>query len=351
VQNFWYYLLSTGKIGTNDKGNAYNVVGIGRAKATAIAFRNLTVYLTSSSKYTDARFYAIQAATDLYGGCSQEVSSTANAWYAVGVGTIYTAKVTAQFSAGNTVGCNVPFTVNFTNQSANGNTYIWYFGDGTTSTATNPSHTYTTLGNYSVKLVASGGSCGNDSITKTNLINLSVSNPCSVVLPPSGSAQTQVSCNGILYDDGGQYGLYSNYVNSTVTIAPTNASKVTLTFTKFRLEAGYDFLYVYDGPSTASPLLGAYTGLTLPASVSSSVSSITVKFVSDPAAVDSGFAINWQCTLANAAPVANFFSSTSNTCTGEVLVDLLLGYGILEMALLLLCKVHFTIISVMVFTM
>ncbi len=318
VQNYWYYLLSTGKIGTNDKGNAYNVVGIGRAKATAIAFRNLTVYLTSSSKYTDARFYAIQAATDLYGSCSQEVSSTANAWYAVGVGAVYTAKVTAQFSASNTVGCNVPFTVNFTNQSANGNTYTWYFGDGTTSTATNPSHTYTTLGTYSVKLVAMGGSCGNDSITKTNLISLSVSNPCSVVLPPSGSAQTQVSCTGVIYDDGGQNGTYSNYVNSTVTIAPTNASKVTLTFTKFRLEAGYDFLYVYDGPSTASPLLGAYTGLTLPASVSSTVSSITVKFVSDPAAVDSGFAINWQCTLANAAPVANFISSTSNTCTGKV---------------------------------
>ncbi|HAV53400.1 MAG TPA: peptidase M4 thermolysin, partial [Aequorivita sp.] len=61
VQNFWFYVLSVGKSGTNDLGNSYNVTGIGMDKAAAIAYRNLTVYLNSNSQYSDARNGAIQA--------------------------------------------------------------------------------------------------------------------------------------------------------------------------------------------------------------------------------------------------------------------------------------------------
>ena len=318
VLNYWYYLLTMGGSGTNDKGNVFNVTAIGRTKSNAIAYRTLTNYLINSSQYADARFYALQSATDLYGGCSQEVTSTGNAWYAVGVGTIYTAAVDAQFTQSNTVGCSVPFTVNFTNQSTNGNTYTWYFGDGATSTATSPSHTYTTFGIYTVKLVASGGTCGNDSIVKTNLVNLSSSNPCVVIMPASGSAQTQTSCTGTVYDDGGQFGLYADNVNSTVTITPTGASRVQISFSKFRMESGYDYLYVYDGATTGSPILGTFTGNTLPASITSTGSSITIKEVTDPGVVDSGFAINWTCIMPTTAPTANFTASDTSTCSGII---------------------------------
>ncbi len=318
VLNYWYYLLTMGGSGTNDKGNTFNVTAIGRTKSNAIAYRTLTNYLINSSQYADARFYALQSATDLYGGCSQEVTSTGNAWYAVGVGTIYTAAVDAQFTQSNTVGCSVPFTINFTNQSTNGNTYTWYFGDGATSTATSPSHTYTTFGIYTVKLVASGGTCGNDSIVKTNLVNLSSSNPCVVIMPASGSALTQTSCTGTVYDDGGQFGLYANNVSSTVTISPTGASKVQISFSKFRMESGYDYLYVYDGANTGSPILGTFTGNTLPASITSTGSSITIKEVTDPGVVDSGFAINWTCIMPTTAPIANFTTSDTNTCSGLI---------------------------------
>jgi len=86
VQNFWFYLLSEGGEGTNDNDTDYTVSGIGMAKAAAIAYRNLTVYLTASSQYADAREGAIQAATDLYGAGSNEVQQTTAAWCAVGVG-------------------------------------------------------------------------------------------------------------------------------------------------------------------------------------------------------------------------------------------------------------------------
>jgi gliding motility-associated-like protein len=53
-------------------------------------------------------------------------------------------------------GC-APFTVNFVNESSAGpgTTYAWFFGDGQTSAATNPTHVFTTKGTYEVTLKAS----------------------------------------------------------------------------------------------------------------------------------------------------------------------------------------------------
>lgn len=89
VQNKWFYILTEGENGTNDLGNSYNVPGLGMEKAAAIAYRNLTVYLSPSSNYFDARVGAIQSAVDLFGEGSPEVIATTNAWYAVGVGGEY----------------------------------------------------------------------------------------------------------------------------------------------------------------------------------------------------------------------------------------------------------------------
>src|SRR5690606_7668310 len=126
-----------------DIGNSYSVTGIGINDAQAIAFRNLTVYLTASSQYADARFYAIQAATDLFGLCSQQLESTGDAWHAVGIGTQMVSTVNADFSADQTTSCVLPALVSFTNLSSNSSTYAWNFGDGGTSTAANPTHNYT----------------------------------------------------------------------------------------------------------------------------------------------------------------------------------------------------------------
>lgn len=86
VGNFMYYLLVTGGGGTNDIGNVYTVQGIGLAKAQQIIYRTETAYLTSTSNYEDWREASINAATDLYGASSNEVTQVKNAWFAVGVG-------------------------------------------------------------------------------------------------------------------------------------------------------------------------------------------------------------------------------------------------------------------------
>ena len=89
VQNKWFYILTEGESGTNDNGDAYAVSGIGMTAAGAIAYRNLSVYLSSSSNYAAARAGAIQSAIDLYGAGSDEEIATTDAWYAVGVGDPY----------------------------------------------------------------------------------------------------------------------------------------------------------------------------------------------------------------------------------------------------------------------
>ncbi len=192
VQNFWYYLMCQGGTGTNDNLDAYTVTAIGMADAADIAFRNLTVYLGANSQYADARFYAIQSAQDLFGGCSPEVETTTNAWYAVGVGAPYVASVTADLSASATTVCNSPATINFTNLSNNGISYVWHFGDGTTSTNTNPSHTYAANGNYNVSLAVDGGLCGTDSIAYTSLVTVNV--------PSAPTATGDIHCTGPIID-------------------------------------------------------------------------------------------------------------------------------------------------------
>lgn len=76
---------------------------------------------------------------------------------------------TSAFSANKTTG-KIPLTVQFTDGSINNpDSWLWNFGDGTTSTAQNPSHTYSTNGTFTVTLTTSND-YGDDTETKTNLI-------------------------------------------------------------------------------------------------------------------------------------------------------------------------------------
>ena len=87
VLNFWYYLIANGKSGTNEKGVLYTVAGQGLNAAAKITFRMESVYMVAGSTYAQARTYSIQAATDLFGATSAQVTAVTNAWNAVGVTT------------------------------------------------------------------------------------------------------------------------------------------------------------------------------------------------------------------------------------------------------------------------
>lgn len=82
-----------------------------------------------------------------------------------------------------TPGLTIDFTVDTSNASCSGEvqfrditgnatSWLWDFGDGSTSTLQNPSHLYSSNGLYTVKLKAST-SCGTDSVVKVNFLNVS----------------------------------------------------------------------------------------------------------------------------------------------------------------------------------
>ncbi len=58
------------------------------------------------------------------------------------------------FYTEDTANCTAPYTVQFKNNSIGGNSYRWDFGDGSTSSAKEPAHTYTRPGKYTVALTA-----------------------------------------------------------------------------------------------------------------------------------------------------------------------------------------------------
>lgn len=58
----------------------------------------------------------------------------------------------ADFTAQQLPDCDF-IIVNCQNNSQNANTYLWNFGDGNTSTQTNPTHTYSNAGNYMITLI------------------------------------------------------------------------------------------------------------------------------------------------------------------------------------------------------
>ena len=79
---------------------------------------------------------------------------------------------TASFTGTPTSG-TIPLTVQFTDHSTGSPTgYSWNFGDGTTSILTNPSHTYTSAGNYNVALTAHS-SAGDNTSTRNSYISAS----------------------------------------------------------------------------------------------------------------------------------------------------------------------------------
>jgi len=89
IFTYWFYLLSEGGQGTNDKGNAYRVEKIGIDKAAKIAWRMHRTFLPAQATFAQARQYAIQSAKELYPNDGDIVKAVTNAWYAVGVGDPY----------------------------------------------------------------------------------------------------------------------------------------------------------------------------------------------------------------------------------------------------------------------
>ncbi|MBN8640169.1 MAG: hypothetical protein J0L86_00005, partial [Flavobacteriales bacterium] len=113
------------------------------------------------------------------------------------------------------------------------------------------------------------------------------------------SFTTGLGCGSTFYDNGGAGGNYTNNLNTTTTIFPTNVGDgVIATFTAFGTESCCDSLSIYDGPDATYPLIGTYAGTTSPGVVTSTNSAsgaLTFVFTSDTSLVDIGWEANITC--------------------------------------------------------
>ena len=112
--------------------------------------------------------------------------------------------------------------------------------------------------------------------------------------------RNDTTCSGTFYDNGG-LGLYGNNQNLTQTFCPgLPGSVIKVTFTTFQTQAGTDNLFVYDGPTTASPLIGAYNGNGTLNGVSfkSTSGCLTFNFISNGTTNLNGWAAAVSCVYA-----------------------------------------------------
>ena len=118
--------------------------------------------------------------------------------------------------------------------------------------------------------------------------------------------QTITTCSGTFYDSGGSTGNYSTGEDYTVTIGPNTGSVyIHLVFNSFSVGIG-DQLEVYDGASTASPLIAIFNngntpvGFTLQPSFYNFSAKLTLRWTSVTAG--SG----WDASISCGPPCQNF---------------------------------------------
>lgn len=152
---------------------------------------------------------------------------------------------TTNFNVNNANQCLNTNSFDFTNTSNTGNTvqpndplsYVWEFGDGTTSTLMNPTKVYASAGNYTVKLTTTntyGSDVKTIQVTVYGFTNATVNQ--STLSSGSGSVTKQfVLTNSLSYNDfswavsNGGSGLFSN--QGTVSFVFTQAGYYEVTVT------------------------------------------------------------------------------------------------------------------------
>lgn len=181
---------------------------------------------------------------------------------------------------------------------------LWDFGDGVTSTLTSTTHQYSAPGNYTITLiVCGGGSC--DTMVSPGLVSTAIlSSFCPKTMPLTGGQMVE-ECHGVLLDPGG-IGNYPNLRNSNFFLNPQGADSIVLTFTAFDLEAGSDYLDIYQRIGSNMALLGSFTGSSLPQGGRITLVSdyANLLFRSDAAGVAAGFRMEWRAYGATNGPAA-----------------------------------------------
>ncbi|ACU07267.1 hypothetical protein FIC_00814 [Flavobacteriaceae bacterium 3519-10] len=153
-------------------------------------------------------------------------------------------------------------------------------------------------------------------------------------------------CAGVPFTDpGGANSNYGNVQIITKTFYPTASCggtdpKLKLVFTEFSTEQGFDFMNVYNGPSTGSPRFAGGTqisGSTIPGPFTSThaTGAITVRFISDAGETASGWLAHFeQAVLGTSDTALNSAVNVAQTATKGIFAimskDKVLSYSVFD---------------------
>lgn len=90
-------------------------------------------------------------------------------------------------------------------------------------------------------------------------------------------------------------GTYGNHASCTWKLRCPSDQAVRLRFTAFDMESNFDYVYMYDGPTTSYALLQRSTGSSIPLIQLSSQRYMTVRLTSDGSQVRNGFLATYSC--------------------------------------------------------
>ena len=117
---------------------------------------------------------------------------------------------------------------------------------------------------------------------------------CDVLSMESGEHQL-TNCLGVLVDDGGTAGHYSDNVFSRIELKNDEGLHYLLNFVNFQLEANWDYFRVYRLVDGEPELLDAFTGALPPFSKAYPYSQLLLEFDTDGSGIYSGFEIQYSC--------------------------------------------------------
>jgi Zn-dependent metalloprotease/PKD repeat protein len=108
---------------------------------------------------------------------------------------------------------------------------------------------------------------------------------------------TVLTSNSGTVTDGSGSANYNNNSNCKWVIAPPGATQITINFTYFNLEVGYDTVFVYGGTDTLGTPL-TYTGTSLPPQIQTpaGVGACLIKFKTDASVTAGGWSFNYNTT-------------------------------------------------------
>jgi len=104
------------------------------------------------------------------------------------------------------------------------------------------------------------------------------------------------TCTGSVFDTGDSAGDYSDGEDITETYCSNAGNCINVAFNSFSTESCCDYLRIYDGPTTGSPLVGQYQGTPAIGTINSSSGCLTFEFHSDGSVTGAGWDAALSCS-------------------------------------------------------